>query len=485
MHGKFATLRFKLAVLNLMVFGVIFTSLCVAVFAVRAGQLRESFDERLLDKAETIIEAIGLRAGEQQAPQPTTQQGARLNPFRFPGYSFALRRPDGDLLERSANLGAMELPFSEEARRVRFTGAPVLETVRRDRPRFMSDETGQLRLITLYQDRLDMPPFYLQVGHPLDRVEQSIRRLRRLLLVVIPLGLLLVSIASWWTVRRSLAPIGEIAREARQLTAARLDRRIEVPPGRDEVSEMVLTINEMLGRLEKAFLAQERFIADASHELKTPLALVLTETQVLLQRDRTPEEYDRFVAGVQDQLRHLSRMVDSMLTLTRADAGFPLSQAVPVSINEVVTEAVQHCEPLASHREVRLIPKLALPTEEEPEPCVSGDPLLLRAVVENLIRNAVRYSPAEEAVQIEVHTDHDEVIVSVRDQGPGIPPDQMERVFDRFFQVSRRGESPPGAGLGLAIAKGVATLHQGAISLANRPSGGCEFILRLPLYMGG
>jgi signal transduction histidine kinase len=277
-----------------------------------------------------------------------------------------------------------------------------------------------------------------------------------------------------------LAPIGEIAKQAREYTAAHLDRRIQTRPGGDEAVALTNVINGMLDRLESAFRAQERFIADASHELKTPLSVVLAEAQVLLQQERAIEEYDQFVASAQDQLRQLVRLVDSLLTLTRADAGFPLFQQKTVSMNEIVMEAVERCEPLARHREVRLVPILAAPADDGTEANVNGDPALLRAVIDNLIRNAIRYSPVERAVEIEVAMDRAEVRVLVRDNGPGIPPEELDRVFERFFSIPRGEEPAQGAGLGLAIARGVATLHHGSITAVNRSGGGCEFTLRLP-----
>jgi signal transduction histidine kinase len=311
-------------------------------------------------------------------------------------------------------------------------------------------------------------------------VEDSIAGLRALLIIVVAVGLSLAAVVSWFLARRSLAPIGRIVEQARDFTAVHLDRRIQVGPRGDEVTELALVINGMLDRLEAAFRAQERFIADASHELKTPLSVVLAEAQVLQQQARTPEEYDQFVVSVQDQLRQLVRLVDSLLTLARADAGFPLAEARSVSMNEIVMEAVERCEPLARHREVRLVPTLAPPAPDGNEAYVDGDPALLRAVVENLIRNAVRYSPIERSVEVEVALDGAEVRVAVRDFGPGIPSAEIDRVFERFFSIPRGPDSAQGAGLGLAIARGVATLHHGSISAANLDGGGCEFVLRLP-----
>jgi signal transduction histidine kinase len=474
------TLRFYLAFLYAIVFGIIQVGLCLVVLNVRERYLREDFDARLVDRAETMVEAISIRAGAAGSRQERQRAQPRLNPFRFPGYYFQIRTETGEFRERSRNLRKASLPLSDSARAARFTGQAVLETVDSDEVGFAAEHPGQLRLLTLYHDERDVDPFYLQVGASLTPVEDSVAELRGLFAMVVPAGLLIAAIASWALARRSLAPIGEIARQARDFTAAHLDRRIQTRPRGDEVAELTAVINGMLDRLEASFRAQERFVADASHELKTPLSVVLAEAQVLRQQVRETEAYDQFISSVQDQLRQLVRLVDSLLTLARADAGFPLAEVQPVSMNEIVMEAVERCEPLARHQEVRIVPTLAPPAPDGAEAYVSGDPALLRSVIDNLIRNAIRYSPAEEAVEVDVAMDGTDVQVSVRDQGPGIPPEELDRVFERFFSIPRGQPSAQGAGLGLAIARGVASLHHGSITAANRPGGGCEFVLQLP-----
>ncbi|KPL08657.1 hypothetical protein AMJ85_08270 [candidate division BRC1 bacterium SM23_51] len=478
----FRTLRFRLAVLYLVVFGIILSGLCLVILSVRERYLHEDFDERLVDRADTMVEAIGVRAAQANEPGRSQRTEPRLNPFRFPGYYFQIRSEDGTVRERSHNLPQASLPLSEPARASHLTRSPVLETISGEAAGLPPDGPRQLRLLTLYHDEPDVEPFFLQVGASLTPVEDSVAELRGLFLMLVPAGLLVAAVASWGLARRSLAPIGEIARQAHEFTAAHLDRRIRTRPGGDEAAELARVINEMLDRLEAAFRAQERFIADASHELKTPLSVVLAGAQVLHQKERTAEEYDEFVGSVQDQLRQLVRLVDSLLTLARADAGFPLTQTQSVSMNEIVMEAVERCEPLARHREIRLVPILAPPTDDGVEAVVSGDPALLRAVVDNLIRNAIRYSPIEEAVEIELCVDDQDVLVAVRDKGPGIPLEELDRVFDRFFHIPRGEEAVQGAGLGLAIARGVATLHHGSIAASNRLEGGCEFVLRLPVF---
>lgn len=327
-------------------------------------------------------------------------------------------------------------------------------------------------------------PFYIQVALPLTNMENTMAGLRRNFVIIIPIGVLASGFASWLLARKSLSPIGRIAREARELTALRLDRRIAVPEGHDEVVDMTQTINEMLDRLEAAFRAQERFIADAAHELKTPVATALSGTQVLLQKARSMEEYEEFVASLQDELRRIGQMVDSLLTLARADAGLSPNTASPVSVNEIVMSAVESCQPIAVQREVRLVPRLAMPGAQSPELTVVGDDDLLHAMISNLIRNAIRYAPVESPVEVDVSATNGQARIAVRDSGPGIDPAYQSRIFDRFFQVPTDQNRLKGSGLGLAIAKGVARLHGGEISVGNRPTGGCEFIVTLPLRIG-
>ena len=447
-------LRFQLTGLYLVVFGMIQVGFCLVILNVRERYLREDFDERLVDRAETMVEAISIRAGQIDQTQRGLRTEPQFNPFRFPGYYFQIRGDAGEIRERSRNLVEASLPFSVLAGAARDGSGPVLETISGEAASLPTDSPRTLRLLTIHHDEPDVQPFFLQVGASLSPVTDSIAELRGLFLVLVPSGLFLAVIASWALACRSLAPIGEIAKQAHEYTAAHLDRRIQTRPGADEAAELTNVINGMLDRLESAFQAQQRFIADASHELKTPLSVVLAEAQVLLQRERAIEEYDQFVASVQDQLRQLVRLVDSLLTLARADAGFPLFQLRTVSVNEIVMEAVERCEPLARYREVRLVPVLMPPAEDGTEANVSGDPALLRAVIENLIRNAIRYSPIEEVVDIEVAMDGTEVRVRVRDTGPGIPPEELEHVFERFLQHSTRGDAGPGGRFGVGDCAG-------------------------------
>jgi len=478
------TLRFKLASVLLVVFGVILGGLCTMVLALRENYLREDFDERLVNRAETIVDDIVSAAEDNPDAKVEGVLRRRVSRFRFPGYFVQVRLPEEPVFARSPRLGDNTLPLSDVAKASSKSDEPLVETIRDGVALDLLGADAELRLLTLRHAGSDGQSFYLQIAADLNRVNESVRNLRQVFILVIAIGLVVTGIASWLLARRSLSPIARIAEIAELLRADDLTQRFEQPRGKDEVATMVATINRMLDRLADAFQAQERFSADVAHELKTPLAILLGEAQVLMRQERSPEEYDRFVSSVQDEVRSLAQTVDSLLTLARAEAGLPMAGGTDIPVNEVVTDAVERCNPLAEQREVRLVPVLALEQSSEAGPVVNGDGALLRLMSTNLLRNAIRHSPPDEAVDVAVGFSGEDVLISVRDRGAGIPPEFVDKVFDRFFRVPVRRASFQGTGLGLTIVRGIARLHGGSANVSNHADGGCEFVVRIPLATG-
>jgi signal transduction histidine kinase len=237
----------------------------------------------------------------------------------------------------------------------------------------------------------------------------------------------------------------------------------------------------MLRRLAEAVQSHERFISHVSHELKTPVAALLTEAQVIKIRP-TEDAYENFVLSVEDEMRRLGRMVESFLMLARFGHGRRFLAEAIIPINDIALEAVEHASLLAHHHGVTLGLRLHDPGPDDREAMVRGDSELLRVVIDNLIRNAVQFSRMKDRVDVAVEITGSWVVLSVRDNGPGIPEEYLERVFDRFVQAPTVPDAGRrGTGLGLTIAKGVVDLHGGEIRVRNRPEGGCEFTVRLPL----
>jgi signal transduction histidine kinase len=228
-----------------------------------------------------------------------------------------------------------------------------------------------------------------------------------------------------------------------------------------------------------------RFVGNIAHEIKTPLAIVVSQTDLLLGATEDPAAVRRLATSIAEDMRHLSDLVDSFLRLARPFAQDDASHHVPVHVHDFVVEAVRRCRSLAIGRGVSVAPVLEESGNGEAAPEVVGDAMLLEAMLENLLRNAVRFSPRGSRVVVRVQVRGGWVLLNVRDHGSGIAAEYLESVFDWFFQAPGSTLPPSGTGFGLAIARRVAEHHRGSISLRNHPEGGCEFVITLPRWYRG
>lgn len=325
----------------------------------------------------------------------------------------------------------------------------------------------------------------VQAGAGLKALRDDQRGVWRAFLVGAPLVAAVGGLLAWAGARRRRSGrLDEIIRVAAEITPSGLSRRLDPGTEKGELARLAEAINGMLSRMEAGFLAQDRFISEVSHELKTPVSVLLLEAQVLERSDPDALVYAKFVASVEDEMRRLAQLVESFLTLARAKHGDTQVRRVTVDMNETAVEAGQHCYAYAGMRELKLAMTL-VPEEDCPgAPIVSGDPDLLRTMIENLLRNAIAVSPRQSEVDLRVTGEDHHVTVRVRDRGPGVPEALASRIFERFVTADHARQGTKGSGLGLAIAKGIAELHGGQIqfrNLAPSEGGGAEFSARIPL----
>ena len=300
----------------------------------------------------------------------------------------------------------------------------------------------------------------------------------QVLLVAMPIGLLSAVVSGWFIAGIAVAPLHELSRVARRLSPESIGRSLSQSTYATEVAELQRELENARRRIEHGFLAQERFMSNVSHELKTPIAVILTELQTLRLQDADPQTRD-FLRSVEQEMRKLGRLVDSFLLLTRVREGKSRARLERVQVNDLVLDAVGRSGSMATQHAVRLEP--SLPSDDDHlDLAVVGEPELLRTMLDNLVRNAIRFSPSEGTVRIEPLVDGATVVIRVRDQGPGIPPELVDRVFDRFAQAKSEERRGRGHGLGLEIAQGIAEMHAGIIRVRNLPEGGCEFSVSLP-----
>lgn len=316
----------------------------------------------------------------------------------------------------------------------------------------------------------------LVVARDASSVAGTLGEVTRALWWTMLVSLLGAGLVVWFLIGRALAPLSEIARAARRSARG-------CPPGRGpgrsrpsrpaEARVVLRDLDEAFARMETSTAAERHFAAVAAHELKSPVATLLTEAQVLRRSERVePEALKDFVASVEGEAARLGHLVESLLALARAEQARGI-ELEPVDLNDVLLEAVRRVTPYARQRDQRVDLQLVEPGEDQ----VAGAPLLLEALFVNLLRNALRFSPTGSAVELRALRRHGRLRVLVKDSGPGLEPALGERAFDPFVQAP--GEESRGSGLGLALVRRVAALHGAEVEVGARPGGGSVFVVEL------
>jgi heavy metal sensor kinase len=313
--------------------------------------------------------------------------------------------------------------------------------------------------------------YIIAIGAPLEEVLEQWRALVKATAIGLPLVLVLGGAGGWWLGRHALRPLTSMAAQARDITARTADSRLKVPHANDELAHLAESFNRVLDRLGNALAEQRRFMADASHELRTPVSIIRTAAEVTLSRPtREPAEYQEALEAVAQQSSRLARLVDDMFVLARADAGgYPMKLA-EVDLGELARECVHDLALQAAER------RIAVHADVPVGVFIRGDEVLIRRVILNLLHNAIVYTPVGGRVQVTLDAS-DAVELRVSDSGTGIPDADRDRVFERFVRVDP-ARAQGGAGLGLAIARWIVEAHGGSLRLTQSGPSGSVFAAR-------
>ena len=327
------------------------------------------------------------------------------------------------------------------------------------------------------------------VSRSLAAQQRTLAEARTALAVGVPLMLLAAVLGGYALAHRGLAPLTAITRRAARISAGTLHERLPIADPRDELGRLAAVFNDLLGRLEAAFERQRRFVADASHELRTPVAIIAGEAELALGREeRDAETLRAALLAVAQEAERLQQIVGDLFLLARADAGERPRLVEDLYLADLVTEVAQAVRTLAAHRAITLTER------SEGDLPFRGDEGLLRRLLLNLLDNAIKYTPAGGAVHVTAIRRGASYVVEVSDTGMGVPPEQREGIFERFYRGEReRGAADGGvsdgtggalarggAGLGLAIARWIADAHGGTLALARTGPEGSTFALILP-----
>ncbi|MBI5899836.1 MAG: heavy metal sensor histidine kinase [Rhodocyclales bacterium] len=315
-------------------------------------------------------------------------------------------------------------------------------------------------------------PILVAVAVDITHHEHFMASFQRTLWLTVAVAAALAGLLGWIAVRHGLAPLQAIRQGAAGVTASRLDYRLALDTVPAELVELVQTLNEMLARLEDSFKRLQDFSSDLAHELRTPISNLMTETQVALSRVRSAGEYREVLASNTEEYERLARMIGDMLFLAQADNGLLVPTRETVRLGQEVRELFDFFDALAEEKSLRLV----LNGNGQ----VSGDRLMLRRAVANLLSNAIRHTPPDGGIQVVIDAGDGAVRLRVENTGAQIPPNQLSRIFDRFYRADpSRHRVAEGAGLGLAITRSIVRAHGGEIAACNI-TGGVRFEIRLP-----
>ena len=316
------------------------------------------------------------------------------------------------------------------------------------------------------------PPAMVLLSTSLTHHDHFMQSFRMTMWTVVSLAALLSGFLGWIAARRGLAPLRNIARRASDITANSLDQRIDEGEIPVELAEVVTPLNEMLGRLKESFDRLSDFSSDIAHELRTPVSNLLTQTQVMLSKARSIDEYQDVLASNAEELERLSRTIADMLFLAKADNHLIVPTQEPVDLEAEISSMLEFYEPLIEEKYL----KLTFLGHAE----VDGDRLMLRRAVGNLLSNAIRHTPEDGFINIALENDGEKVSIRIENSGETIPSEHLPRLFDRFYRVdSSRQRTGEGSGLGLAITKSIALAHNGSVSVCSM-DGVTSFSLGLP-----
>jgi signal transduction histidine kinase len=384
---------------------------------------------------------------------------------------------DGGLFSTDQHVVAIQVIAPDDRVVVRSESAPktpLLPTTEFDRNlrRGMPDDAVANDDMRVSGQRVNTPSgdYTVLVGGGSEAVEATARTVALLLACGAPIIVAVAAGASYWLVRRSLQSVGKIRKRVAEISTSDLAERVPVPTSHDEISALAVTMNEMLARLEAGHNAQQRFVGDASHELRSPLATIISGLEVA---EAHPELLDTELAvnTLLPEAQRMSTLIEDLLLLARAD-----EQSLVLHKQDVALDDLAEVEAARARREVRC----TIHTDICPAR-VTGDPAAMSRMIRNLVDNAVRH--ANSLIAIEVSSRNGTAKLSISDDGPGIAPAERTRVFERFVRLdSDRSRSGGGAGLGLAIVAEVVAAHGGTVTIDDRPGGGTKMIVVLPQH---
>lgn len=476
--------RARLTIFFTLILALILAAVGFAVATIARNQIQSDMDDRLFRTAADIALVVESNFNVQAAFGDPTLEGAvpDLGAFTSRGLLVQVLDADGTVIQHSE--AAPDTPLGDPPKGV----SPPQAAVGNARTAEWTARVVNLPLVLQGPGDVATPIGAVIVGERTDTLEETVGILEQTLWLASLAGLALAASGGWWIARRALRPVDDVTAAAAAIAAdpamrTSLDRRLSVPEAKDELQRLALTFNAMLDQISSTFSAQRQFLADASHELRTPLTAIRGNSEVLgRQLSGLPESTPGIVpvreaaADIQRESERMGRLLEDLLLLARTDSMGPVPGAIratgPVRLDEVVIDVSRTAQALAGGQRLHV---------ETQAVATIGDRDRLAQMILVLVDNALRHTAPGQSITVSARCDGNESLVTVADQGAGIAPADLPRIFDRFYRVdASRERQTGGAGLGLAIAKAIAEAHGGAITVESVVGAGSIFSVRLP-----
>lgn len=460
------SVRVRLTLWYVLVFGLLLIGFSIFIYTLLANSLYDRIDQSLITAAQATANELGSETGENNGD---IAAGAveTLKELQLPDIYTAIFADDILLIANYPEDSQFSFPMQLLPEAKSF-GKTTFHTVTG-----FGEEGARLAIMPLTREGKD---YFIAVVEPLHDIAEQIEGIRRIMYIGLPGALLIAGLGGFLLARKSLLPVVEMSEQAQRISARNLQERLTVSTPQDELGRLATVFNSLLSRLDQSFEKMRDFMADASHELRTPLSIIRGEAEVALTQEREVSEYKETLAIIQDEARRLSRIVDDMMVLARADAGQQPLRLQEIYLNDLIEECCRAVQVLANGKFITLKQTIA------EDVIFTGDEDLLRRLVINLLDNAIKYTPAGGVVFVSLLASEAEAKIIVEDTGIGIPGELVPKVFERFVRLDEaRSRAEGGSGLGLAIAKWVAVAHKGSIDLTSKLGQGSKFVVSLPL----
>jgi heavy metal sensor kinase len=463
----FRTIRAKLVAWYTMVLAALLVAFSVMLYFFLSRALYDSVDKKIETIAEITADSTTRNIEESEG----------WNDFLEEFFGFKPTAKYIQILDKSGNIdydadGSLpkKLPITAETIRRATNGEIVYETLE-------GLDEYPIRVVSYPVLKNGNLVNLVQVGTSLEYVEETLNRLLFIILLTVPTMILFSSVGGYLLAKAALRPVAEITTAARKIGAENLSQRIKIRNQKDELGMLAETFNEMIERLGKSFSQVKQFSADASHELRTPLTILKGETEWALRSARGEKEYRATLTSNLEEIDHMSKIIEDLLILSRADIGEEYVVLEPIKIAPILQEVYDTGKILADMKSK----KLSLALGDLDGVTIMGDKHRLRQLFLNLIDNGIKYTRKNGSVDLSAQMTAKNLKITVSDDGIGISGRDQKRIFDRFYRVDKnRSRKEGGTGLGLSICKVIAEAHHGKISVKSRPGKGSTFIIDLP-----